>query len=70
MTAPINRITPTVSVLPEVGDTILQQARAIDARQVAINAAQEELTAARGRFLAELRDEWTPEEMLAAGVVA
>ena len=57
-----------VKDLPEVGYCIQQEAESIDAAQLRLNCAQQELNLRRARFVAELKENWKPEELAQAGI--
>ena len=63
-------ISKQVCELPEVGFCIVRQAESIDQQQRRLDAAQRDLDLLRAGFVAELKDNWTPEELVAAGLFA
>ena len=61
-------IAKQVAQLPEVGYPLTNAAQALDDEQARIDRLQDDLNARRMQFLVSLRDEWTAEEIVGAGL--
>jgi len=62
-------IAEQVKALPEVGHSVVSQAKRIDARQLRIDEMQAEVDADMADFIAELRQDWSDKTLIQSGLL-